>query len=76
VVLIADDHENDPGYHGYRGDQATGDYQVPSPSGLLCAAFHLPFEFAFGCRTSLLVGRHGRYPPWLSGESGRVASPG
>ena len=45
----------------HRRDDATDDDQDPARSGLLGAAFQLPLEFALGCRTSLFVGRHGRY---------------
>ena len=44
----------------------------PATTGLLGAAFQLPFEFALGRRTSLFVGRHRRCPfmvvGWVSKE--------
>ena len=44
-----------------RRDHATGDEEDPARPGLFCAALQLAFEFALGCRSSLFVGRHGRY---------------
>jgi hypothetical protein len=58
--------EDDRPYHqGGDNDcrnRRSDDRQHPTTTCLLGAAFQLPFEFALGCRTSLFVGRHRRYP--------------
>jgi hypothetical protein len=68
VVLIGqDDGDDRRGDHDHRRDRPADDGQGPTATSLLGAAFKLSLQFALGCRTSLFVRRHRRYPSILAG---------
>jgi hypothetical protein len=63
VLVIGQDNRCYHRDNDYRCcDRSSDDGQRPATTGLLSAAFQLPFEFALGRRTSLFVGRHRRCP--------------
>jgi hypothetical protein len=68
VVLVGqDDGDHDRGDDDRRRDRPSDNGQGPTATSLLGAAFKLSLKFALGCRTSLFVGRHRRYPSMIAG---------